>query len=352
LTQLPGIGKHALHAGEQYIGAPALRRLLIALGDLAPATPLTVTSSDLTMDSSLVSALQHFQDRHGLTVDGSLDAQTYQELTTPLAQRVRQIELTLERWRWLPPFDTPPIIVNIPQFWLYAFATPEDRVLNVVQMPVIVGQSYPRTRTPVFVGDLKYVIFRPYWDVPRSIVVHEMLPKIQADPGYLLRNHLELVNGQSDASEVVAPTPAAITALAAGQLRLRQQPGDDNALGPVKFVFPNTHDVYMHGTPAVQLFRQSRRAFSHGCIRVDDPVALARYVLRDTAGNWDDAKISAAMHASTPLRVELKEPIRVLILYGTALATEAGPIDFFEDIYGHDRKLETLLGFSPVVDAK
>jgi murein L,D-transpeptidase YcbB/YkuD len=120
----------------------------------------------------------------------------------------------------------------------------------------------------------------------------------------------------------------------------------------IKFVFPNAHNVYMHGTPAQRLFLLSRRAFSHGCIRVNDPVALARYVLRDTAGDWDDAKITAAMHASTSLRVELRESIRVMILYGTALATEAGATDFFDDIYGDDRKLETLLGLSPVSSAQ
>jgi murein L,D-transpeptidase YcbB/YkuD len=351
LTQLPSLGRRTLHAGEVYPGATALRRLLTAVGDL-PATATSDATPDLTLDTALVASIKHFQARHGLTADGSLGAQTYLALTTPLAQRVRQIELTLERWRWLPPFDTPPIIVNIPQFRLYAFPTTEDRAPNVVQMPVIVGQTYARTRTPVFVGDLRYVIFRPYWDVPRSIVIREMLPQIRADTDYLRRNNLELVNGQSDAGAVVAATPATVTALAAGQLRLRQRPGDDNSLGLIKFVFPNTHGVYMHGTPAQRLFLQSKRAFSHGCIRVSDPVALARYVLRDTAGSWDDAKITAAMHGGTPLRVELKEPIRVMILYGTALATEAGAVEFFEDIYGYDRKLETLLGLPPLNTAQ
>ncbi len=342
LTRLPSYGRRTLHAGDGYGGAPALRRLLMALGDMPPAAPVTMASPIL--DPALADGLKHFQARHGLTPDGSLGAQTYLELTTPLAQRVRQIDLTLERWRWLPPFDSAPIIVNIPQFRLYAFTAPEDRALNDLQMPVIVGQTYPRTQTPVFVGDLRYVIFRPYWDVPRSIVLREMLPRIQADIDYLPRNHLELVNGQSDNSPVVVPTRDAVAALAAGKLRLRQRPGDDNSLGLIKFVFPNAHDVYMHGTPARQLFLQSRRAFSHGCIRVSDPVALARYVLRNTAGNWDDAKITAAMQGSTSLRVDIKDPIRVMILYGTALATEAGPTDFFDDIYGQDRKLEILLG--------
>jgi murein L,D-transpeptidase YcbB/YkuD len=347
LTQLPSFGPRTLHVGDAYAGAAALGTLLAALGDLAPSeTPATAT--DHTLDARLSAGLKRFQDRHGLPSDGALGTQTFVALTTPLAQRVRQIELTLERWRWLPPFATPPIIVNIPQFRLFAFRTTEDRFADIMQMPVIVGQTYPRTQTPVFMGQMKYVIFRPYWDVPRSITVREMLPKIRADTDYLQRNDLEIVRGQSDDAVVMSPSPATIAALAAGQLRLRQRPGDDNALGLIKFVFPNVHDVYLHSTPARQLFLQSRRAFSHGCIRVSDPTALAAYVLRDSPGGWDADKISAAMHASDSSRIDLRQPIEVMILYGTALATEAGPIEFFEDIYGHDRKLEGLLGLQPV----
>jgi murein L,D-transpeptidase YcbB/YkuD len=269
-----------------------------------------------------------------------------------MAQRVRQIELTLERWRWLPAFDTPPIIVNIPQFRLFAFRTTEDRFVDILQMPVIVGQAYPRSRTPVFVGEMKYIIFRPYWDVPRSITVREMLPEIHTHADYLQRNNLEIVRGQSDAATVMSPTSATIAALAAGQLRLRQRPGDDNALGLIKFAFPNAHDVYLHSTPARRLFLQSRRAFSHGCIRVSDPIALAAYVLRNNAGGWDEEKIGTAMRANNSARVNLAQPIRVMVLYGTAMATEAGPIQFFDDIYGHDRKLEALLDLRPVHGAR
>jgi murein L,D-transpeptidase YcbB/YkuD len=178
-----------------------------------------------------------------------------------------------------------------------------------------------------------------------------MLPAIRAHGDYLRRNNLELVRGQSDDAPIVAPTPGAIADLAAGKLRLRQRPGDDNALGLIKFVFPNVHDVYMHATPAHNLFLQSRRAFSHGCIRVSDPVALAVYVLRDSPGGWNDERVLAAMHAGTTSRVTLAAPIRVMILYGTALATESGQIQFFDDIYGHDRRLESLLGLEPVHSA-
>jgi murein L,D-transpeptidase YcbB/YkuD len=346
LTVLPNVGRHSLRAGDSYAGAPALRRLLIALGDMPAGSGSQ--GGTTTLDDPVVEALKRFQQRHGLTPDGTLGRQTMAVLTTPLAQRVRQIELTLERWRWVPNFDTPPILVNIPQFELFAFHTTQDRVADITEIPVIVGQAYPRTRTPVFVGDLAYIIFRPYWNVPRNITVQEMLPAIRARADYLQRNHLELVRGQGDDSPVVAPTADAIAELATGKLRLRQRPGEDNALGLIKFVLPNSHDVYLHSTPAHALFRQSRRAFSHGCIRVSDPIALASYVLRNTPGGWDADRILAAMHTTTPSRVNLAAPIRVMILYGTALATEAGSIEFFDDIYGHDRKLESLLGLEPI----
>jgi len=343
LTQLPAPGRKVPYPGDHYPGVPALRRLLLALGDLpAGEIPAGADTAELKLDPYLVTALKRFQQRHGLQPDGALGALTFAALTTPMAQRVRQIELTLERWRWLPALDTPPIIVNIPQFQLFALRTTADRVADIEQMPVIVGKSYPRTQTPVFVGALKYVIFRPFWDIPHDITVHEVLPQWRAHPDYLSRNHFEIVRGD----EVIAEqslTPAVLAGLTTGTLRLRQRPGDDNALGPIKFVFPNAHDVYLHGTPVHQLFAQSRRAFSHGCIRVADPVALAAYVLRDTPGQWTTQKIMAAMQGSQSLRVNLAQPIKVMILYGTALATEAGPVDFFDDVYGNDQRLVRLL---------
>lgn len=353
LTRLPpypkAAGKKSLREGDAYAGAPALRRLLVALGDMsAPSSQV----QDAIYDAALLEGVKRFQDRHGIDADGALGAKTFAALTTPLAQRVRQIELTLERWRWLPPFTTPPIMVNIPQFRLFIFHTTDDRAADIQQMPVIVGQVFPRTRTPVFVGDMRYVIFRPYWDVPPSIARRELLPDIRKNPGYLQKHNMEIVQGESDSAKIMAPSPAAFDALAAGKLRLRQRPGPDNALGPIKFIFPNEHNVYLHGTPAQSLFAQSRRAFSHGCIRVADPVALAEHVLKNADGVWDRDRILSEMNnGATPLRVNLKQSIRVMVVYGTALATEAGPVKFFDDIYGHDRKLETLLRLEPVYSA-
>ncbi len=346
LTALPAPRK-SIKLGDGYAGAPALRRLLLAIGDLPG--PSGAVESDRTIEAPLAAAIAKFQARHGLAADGVLGKATYAALTTPLAHRVRQIELTLERWRWLPAFETPPIIVNIPQFRLFAFQSTADRKASILQMDVIVGKSYPRFQTPVFAADMKYVVFRPYWDIPYSIMLHEMLPHIRANPSYLTQQHLEIVAGQSDAAEPLAPTPANVAALASGSLRLRQQPGPDNALGLIKFMLPNHYNVYLHSTPAHNLFKESRRDFSHGCIRVSDPVTLAEHVLAGTPGDWTPEKIQTAMSGTATQRVNLVRPIRVMILYGTVLATESGDVLFFDDIYGGDQKLESLLGLTPAI---
>jgi murein L,D-transpeptidase YcbB/YkuD len=346
LAPLPPI-KGSVKPGEAYAGAAALRRRLELLGDLAPGE--RPAADEALFDADLSAGLRKFQTRHGLNADGVLGKGTLAALNVPLAQRIRQISLTLERWRWLAPFKTPPIIVNIPQFQLFAFRTTEDRVADILQMPVIVGRTYANTQTPVFEGDMRYVVLRPYWDVPYSITKKEMLPKIHANPSYLARQHLELVNGQGDNSPVVPATLQNLELLAAGKLRLRQDPGEDNALGLVKFMFPNSYNVYLHSTPAHQLFKESVRAFSHGCIRVADPLGLATLVLKDAPGDWTREKIQAVMNGTTTSqRINLTQPINVLILYATALATEGGPVLFFEDLYGYDKKLERQLGLAPV----
>ena len=345
LAPLPPI-KTSVKPGEAYAGAAALRRRLELLGDLARREE--PAADDTSFDADLSAGVRSFQARHGLNADGVLGKGTLAALNVPLAQRIRQLALTLERCRWLVPFKTPPIIVNIPQFQLFAFRTTEDLAADILQMPVIVGRTYAHSQTPVFEGNMRYVVLRPYWDVPYSITKREMLPKIQADPNYLARQRLELVNGQGDNSPVVAPTPENLQLLAAGKLRLRQQPGEDNALGLAKFMFPNSYNVYLHSTPAQQLFNETVRAFSHGCIRVADPLSLATLVLKDAPGDWTREKIQAAMNGTSMQRINLPQPINVLILYATALATEGGPVLFFEDLYGYDRKLEQQLGLAPV----
>jgi murein L,D-transpeptidase YcbB/YkuD len=346
LHRLPPFEQRSLKPGDSYAGTPQLRRLLAALGDL-PADQSSV--ADPLIGPELAGAIGQFQRRHGLAADGIIGRRTFAELTRPLAARVRQIELTLERWRWLPRFDAPPIVVNIPQFRLFAFHTRVDDEGEIMGMDVIVGQSFPRSRTPVFTEEIRQVVFRPYWDVPYSITVREMLPAIRRNPAWFGRNNLEIVRGAGDDAVPVPATPENIVALATGSLRLRQRPGPDNSLGLVKFVLPNAFNVYLHATPARELFDASRRAFSHGCIRVRDPVALAEHVFHDQPEPWSRERIERAMQEGPDSqRVTLARPVPVFVVYGTAVATEAGRLLFFEDIYGHDRSLEALLGLEPV----
>jgi L,D-transpeptidase YcbB len=346
LAPLPPLTARSIKPGDPFPQAAAVRHLLHALGDFPDDA--AAASAEPRLDPPLVEAVKRFQERHAIDADGAIGASTYSALSTPPAKRVRQIELTLERWRWLPPFTEPPIIVNIPQYRLFAFNSTRDRKADILQMDVIVGKSYPQTRTPVFADDMKFVIFRPYWDVPRSITLREELPKLRADPGYLERERLEIVRGGSESATPLPATPEVLAELAAGTVRLRQRPGPDNALGLVKFMLPNAYNVYLHSTPAQRLFGEAHRAFSHGCIRVSDPVALAQYVLRDTPGSWTREAIQAAMNGEDSHRVDLAHPIRVMIVYATVLATEAGPVLFFDDIYGHDRQLAAKLGLAPV----
>lgn len=349
LSRLPPLPHARLAAGERYAGAAQLRTLLAALGCAPPESAGIAAPADpQVLDAPVVEALTCLQSLYGLRVDGVLGRATYAALTTPLAQRVRQIELTLERWRWLPPLRAPSIIVNIPQFRLFALTSTQDHESSMLRMNVIVGRQYPHTRTPVFTADMRYVVFRPYWDVPRSILTREILPLLQRNPDYLRSQDMEIVRGASDQAAVVPLSAESIEALAAGQLRLRQRPGPENALGLIKFVLPNPYDVYLHSTPATRLFDQPRRTFSHGCIRVSDPVALAEQVLAGNAGDWTASRIIAAMNGDATLHVPLAVPVHVLIVYGTAVATEDGAVHFFDDIYGYDRQLESLLGLPPL----
>jgi murein L,D-transpeptidase YcbB/YkuD len=346
LPALPPLPRRSVKPGESYAGAPQLRRRLAADGELAPQQGVR---TDPVLDDELVTALKRFQYLHGLAEDGALGASTLAALKVPFAQRVRQIELTLERWRWVPPLQPPTLIVNIPQFRLFLIRSTVDNEADMLRMNVIVGRQYPQLHTPVFTADMTAVLFRPYWDVPPSIVRHELLAELRRDPRYLETHDMELLAaGVSESAPPLPATPENLLALAAGRLRLRQRPGPDNALGLIKFVVPNRYDVYLHSTPAQRLFAEPRRAFSHGCIRVSDPVALAADVMRGAAGDWTPDRIRAAMDGEATFQVKLAQPVHVLILYGTAVATEDGAVHFFDDIYGQDRRLERLLGLRPV----
>jgi murein L,D-transpeptidase YcbB/YkuD len=351
LNDLPPLPARSIKPGEQYAGAAKLQHLLVALGDApppapgaaAPATPPTPAPAPAALSPELVDALKHFQSRHGEKADGTLGAVTYAELTRPLKLRVRQIELTMERWRWLPSeLVSAPIIVNIPQFRLFAFESTADSEAHIRQMDVIVGKSFDTTQTPVFAADMSYLIFRPYWEVPYSIALKEVVPTARNNPADIERRQMQIVRGDGDSATVMPNTVENVELVAKGTLRLRQRPGPTNSLGLVKFMMPNPYNVYLHSTPAQSLFGESRRDFSHGCVRVSDPVGLAQYVLRDSP-EWTREKILAAMNGTQPLTVTLKNRIRVFIVYGTAIATEKGNILFFDDIYGHDERLQKAL---------
>jgi murein L,D-transpeptidase YcbB/YkuD len=327
--------------GDEYTDAPILRRHLIALGDLPSNAPTTETPN--TYDDTLVDGVKHFQMRHGLEPDGVIGRTTQVALRVPLAQRVRQIELALERLRWLPRLSSDGFIgVNVPMFRLWVWDAIPPSGAPAFGMNVIVGRAL-NTQTPVFVEDMRYVIFRPYWNVPSSIVRGEMLPAFRRDPNYFTRHDLEIVDGPGDDARPVAVSEASIAQLQQGRLRVRQRPGPSNSLGLVKFVFPNDENVYLHGTPAPELFKRTRRDFSHGCVRVEDPVALAQWVLKGRP-EWTRDRIVAAMQASRPQRVDLPKPLQVILFYVTAVVMpEDGTVHFADDIYGHDAKLDRAL---------
>jgi murein L,D-transpeptidase YcbB/YkuD len=208
-------------------------------------------------------------------------------------------------------------------------------------MKVIVGQAEGRHGTPVFAGTMREVVFNPYWDVPPSIARKELLPLIRRIPDYVARESLEVVRGDDDDAIIYPPTAANLARVSSGMLRLRQRPGSINALGPVKFVFPNSYNVYLHGTPATELFAETRRDFSHGCIRIEDPLGLAQLVLRDQEG-WDRAAIESAIAAGRTLRVNLARPVAVFVLYATVVVRD-GRTYFYPDVYGHDAALARAL---------
>jgi murein L,D-transpeptidase YcbB/YkuD len=249
------------------------------------------------------------------------------------------LQLTLERWRWVPhEFARPPVVVNIPEFVLRALS-PSFR--TELEMKVVVGGAY-RHQTPVFGADMKNVIFRPYWNVPLSIQRAEIVPKIKRDRSYLEKNRYEVVTSREQFVTAGVIDDSTLADLRAGRLLIRQIPGRKNSLGAVKFLFPNQHNVYLHDTPATELFSKSRRDFSHGCIRVEKPQQLAEWVLRNDA-QWPPERIAEAMSGTKTLQVNLTTPIPVLIVYATAVVLNNSEVHFFRDIYKQDTEMEKLL---------
>jgi murein L,D-transpeptidase YcbB/YkuD len=334
-TILPDTGK-AVEPGDHYDGVPRLIRLLMRIGDLsleAISTDPASHDSDL-YDGALVTAVQRFQSRHGLKPNGRIDKLTLAQLNTPLAFRVHQLELALERWRQRPyDHSRPAIVLNIPEFRLRAF---RSNHLDL-EMKIVVGQA-PEHKTPLLVSELESVIFRPYWNVPLSIQRAELVPQILKDPSFISANHYQMVTGQGDVVDR-ALSDDILSRLRSGDLRLRQTPGPANTLGLAKFMFPNDYGVYMHATSAPGLFALARRDLSHGCIRVEKATDLAEWTLHDEPG-WQRDRIIKAMHGSQSIEVKLTQPIQIVTMYATAVALENGEVHFFDDIYGEDGALE------------
>jgi murein L,D-transpeptidase YcbB/YkuD len=334
--QLPAV-KKPIVPGDTYAGVPRLTQLLRLVGDLPQGADVSVDPP--IYKGALVDAVKNFQRRLGRDVTGRIDAQTVADLNVPLSSRVRQMQLTLERWRWLPEsYQSTPIVANIPEFRLRAY----DKDFKIgVTMNVVVGKAYGHG-TPVFSENMQYAVFRPYWEVPYSITKSEIIPHLLRDPGYLAKDNLEIVDGKQNVVASGAVSSDVIGQLRAGKLFVRQKPGPKNSLGLAKFLFPNSYNVYMHDTPATELFSRSRRDFSHGCVRLEKPADLAAWVLRDNPG-WTPERIHEAMNGTTTQQVKLAHPIPVLIVYATVIVLEDGQVHFYDDIYGHDPELEKAL---------
>lgn len=332
---LPPLPGRKLVSGQAYAGVPALTQRLIALGDLPVGTP-----APERYEGAMVDGVKAFQARHGLDADGEIGAGTFAQLNAPVAGRVRQIELTLERLRWTPLLEGPRmIVVNVPEFVLRAYEVHDAHVQVKAEMKVIVGKALD-TRTPLFKEDMRFIEFSPYWNVPPSIARAETVPRLRRDPGYFERQGFEFVGG--DGKAVTTLSAASLDAVLRGQLRIRQRPGPMNALGDIKFIFPNNDNIYLHHTPSPGLFTRGRRDLSHGCIRVEEPVALASFVLQDTPG-WTEARIREAMERGQSSTLRLQQPLPVVLAYGTAIVKADGRVYFFPDIYGLDKVLDEAL---------
>jgi murein L,D-transpeptidase YcbB/YkuD len=309
-----------LKQGDRGARVALLHTRLIASGDLAATPPV----SDL-FDDAVTTAVTRFQQRHGLEATGKVDEETLAELNVPVQDRIQQIELNLERWRWLPSsLGERYIYVNVPEFRMELV----DGGRKAIDMAVVVGKQ--QSQTPVFSDRMEYVELNPAWNVPPTIANDEILPKLASDPGYLASHDMEMVDD------------------GAGGTRIRQRPGADNPLGQIKFMFPNEHDVYLHDTPADHLFSRAERDFSHGCIRLERPVQLAEYLFKDDP-KWNGPRIREAIVSGEQKTVKLPQPIPVHILYFTAWVEDDGTLQFRKDVYGHDAKLAAALAREPVV---
>jgi len=296
--------KVALKKGDTQPSIPAIKKRLQLTRDMAGND-----STDAFTDT-LELAVKKFQVRHGYKADGIITGQLIKDMNVPAKERLKQILLNMDRMRWMPQKPTGNlIIVNLPEFILHVL----DGKNKVFDMVVVVGQVGHNTM--MFNGDLNQVIFSPYWNVPQSIIKKEIMPAIKRNPNYLAHKNMEQIGSN-----------------------IRQRPGPGNSLGKVKFIFPNSFNMYFHDTPAKSLFGQDKRAFSHGCVRLSEPQKMAEWLLRNEPA-WPKVKIVSAMNQTHETSVKLKEPIPVFIIYYTAWVDGDGLLNFRDDVYKHDQEL-------------
>lgn len=301
--------KKSFRVGDSSKAIAEIKKRLWLFGDMP------TLSETVLFDSAMVVAVKRFQHRFGMKEDGIIDAQMLKELNVPLQKRIDQIIVNIERSRWLPDrIDGNYIAVNIPDFKLFIY----DGDSLLWSMNVVVGKA--ANKTVIFSGQLKYVVFSPYWNVPTGILNKEVLPGIRRNKNYLAAHHMEW-NGKS----------------------VRQKPGPWNSLGQVKFLFPNSHNIYLHDTPSKSLFEEDKRAFSHGCIRVQEPKKLAQFLLRNEPV-WTEQRITDAMNSGKEQYVTLQHTIPVFIGYLTAWVDRQGLVNFRNDIYNRDSRLAKMIG--------
>jgi murein L,D-transpeptidase YcbB/YkuD len=296
--------KKSYKPGDSSLTISQIKKRLLLTGDM------TGNDTGSIFTPALVEAIKKYQHRFGLAEDGVAGPSLFQELNTPIDDRVQQILINMERIRWVPAEPaTDYLLVNIPEFRLHVY---EDGKYKW-NMRVVVGSS--AHNTVIFNGNMKYIVFSPYWNVPNSIIKNEITPGMRRNKNYLANHNMEWNNGA-----------------------VRQKPGPRNSLGLVKFLFPNSYNIYLHDTPSKSLFNESKRAFSHGCIRLSEPKKLAEFLLRNDPA-WDEKSITKAMNAGKEKYVTLKQPIPVFIGYFTAWVDRDGKLNFRDDIYGHDKKM-------------
>jgi murein L,D-transpeptidase YcbB/YkuD len=327
--QVPALPKK-MKAGDSDSAVIVLRQRLAATGELSESA---AASASPVLDDEVTAAVRAFQVRHGLAATGVPDAGTVAALNVPVEQRIRQVALNLERWRWMPDdLGADHLLVNIPAFLLFA----REDGQTVFAMRVVVGKR--TLQTPVFSSEMDRVVFSPFWNIPVSIATGETAPAAAEDPEYLRKRGIEILRRSRSGTDRVDPAEVDWRDSAqVRQLAFRQRPGPQNALGNVKFLFPNPFDIYLHDTPSDSLFARANRALSHGCVRVEEPEKLARHVLR-AHPEWTGERIVAAMRSGAERGVKLDTELPVHIAYFTAWVNDEGKVAFYPDVYGHDRR--------------